>query len=90
VRFTPDGKQVLVSCAESNQLVVYDAASGKEAVRIALEAVPVGVLVTPDGTFAYVANTQADRVSVIDLNRRMVVGSVEAGREPDGMAWAAW
>jgi len=50
--------------------------------------VPVGILIRPDGRFAYVANTNADVVSVIDLHTWTVVGRLRAGREPDGLAWA--
>lgn len=49
--------------------------------------VPVGVLIEPTGRFAFVANTNADLVSVIDLETEEVVRRLTAGREPDGMAW---
>jgi YVTN family beta-propeller protein len=90
VRMTPDGERVLVSCAVSNELVVYDRGSRKESNRVSLEETPIGILVTPDGTRAFVANTQTDKVSVIDLKEMKVVGSIAPGREPDGLAWAAW
>ena len=51
-------------------------------------AVPLGILIPPDGKHAYIANTQADVVAVIDLESLEVVGSIVAGREPDGMAWS--
>lgn len=51
--------------------------------------VPVGVLVHPDGREAYVANTNADAVAVIDLADWSVRGWLKAGREPDGMAFSA-
>lgn len=49
--------------------------------------VPVGVLVSPDGARAYVANTQADIVTVVDLAARRVLRRLKAGPEPDGMCW---
>jgi len=49
--------------------------------------VPVGILVRPDGRFAYVANTNADVVTVIDLETWTIAGRLRAGKEPDGMAW---
>lgn len=48
---------------------------------------PVGILIEPSGRFAFVANTNADIVSVIDLESEKVVRRLTAGREPDGMAW---
>ncbi|RMH24131.1 MAG: YncE family protein [Planctomycetota bacterium] len=50
--------------------------------------VPVGILIRPDGRRAYVANTNADVVSVIDLDTLKVVDRLRAGREPDGLAWS--
>jgi YVTN family beta-propeller protein len=50
--------------------------------------VPVGILVHPDGKLAYVANTNADVISVIDLQTMMLVDRLVAGKEPDGMAFA--
>jgi DNA-binding beta-propeller fold protein YncE len=41
--------------------------------RTVIKNIPVGlkpqaIVVTPDGDFAYVANTRSDNVSVIDIN----------------------
>ena len=49
--------------------------------------VPIGVLVHPGGGTAYVANANADLVTVVDLERRLVTGFLPAGREPDGLGW---
>jgi YVTN family beta-propeller protein len=49
--------------------------------------VPVGILVDPYGTFAYVANTQADVVTVIDLTAWTTVDRIVAGKEPDGLGF---
>lgn len=49
--------------------------------------VPVGILVQPDGAFAYVANTQADVVTVIDLKELAIARRLKVGPEPDGMTW---
>lgn len=57
--------------------------------RFGESPVPVGILVRPDGKIAYVANTNADVVSVIDLESWTIVGRLRAGSEPDGLAWLA-
>ncbi|MCK6449158.1 MAG: beta-propeller fold lactonase family protein [Planctomycetes bacterium] len=49
--------------------------------------VPVGILITPDSTHAYVANTNADAVTVIDLESFEISGRFRTGRQPDGLAW---
>ncbi len=49
---------------------------------------PIGILIEPDGTRAYVANTNADTVTVLDLVEWKIAGRLATGRQPDGMAWA--
>ncbi|HET7745973.1 MAG TPA: cytochrome D1 domain-containing protein [Vicinamibacteria bacterium] len=49
---------------------------------------PVGILVPPGGGVAYVANTNADLVAVVDLETWTVTGTLKAGKEPDGMAYS--
>jgi YVTN family beta-propeller protein len=50
--------------------------------------VPVGLLVAPDSRRAWVASTNADVVSELDLDKLAVVARRRAGREPDGLAGA--
>lgn len=103
VAFTPDGRHALVSCMMSAEVVVFDADARKELRRIpmleevvdtegrlfadARGAAPVGILVEPSGRRAYVANTNADVITILDLEDWRVAGRLRAGREPDGMAW---
>jgi YVTN family beta-propeller protein len=47
-----------------------------------------GIQMQPDGARAYVANTPENSVAVIDLKSLEVVGRIDAGRQPDGLAWA--
>ncbi len=50
---------------------------------------PVGILITPDGLRAYVANTNADVVTVIDLSTWKIINRLKAGREPDGLGYSS-
>ena len=52
-------------------------------------SVPIGIVIHPDGTKAWVAHTNADVVVEIDLESWKIVRLLEAGREPDGMAYSA-
>ena len=51
-------------------------------------SVPIGIVVEPGGARAYVAHANADRITVLDLEAWKPVGSLTAGKEPDGMAWS--
>jgi YVTN family beta-propeller protein len=50
--------------------------------------VPVGLLIAPDGKRAWVASTNADVVSLLDLERYAVTSRLTAGKEPDGLGGA--
>jgi YVTN family beta-propeller protein len=52
-------------------------------------SVPIGIVVDPAGTRAWVAHANADRVAIVDLATWKVVGTLTTGKEPDGMAYSA-
>jgi len=87
LRFTPDGRLVLVSDLDAGELVVIDAAARKEVKRVALGRAPSGILVVPDGSRAYVALTGENALAVVDLKTLEPAGRVPTGAGPDGMAW---
>jgi YVTN family beta-propeller protein len=86
LKFTPDGKLVLVSAGPD--LVVLDAATHKEVKRLTTGHGSGGVLVQPDGARAYESCGPDGYVVVVDLKTLEVVGHIDAGRGPDGLAWA--
>src|SRR5215469_3749432 len=88
VKFTPDGKLVLISDLGTGDLVVLDAAGRKETKRIHLGRGVAGILIVPDGSRAYVAVSPDNQVAVIDLGTLQLTGKIETGKGPDGMAWA--
>lgn len=47
---------------------------------------PVGLLISADGKRAWVASTNADVISEMDLDSMAIVRRLKAGKEPDGMA----
>jgi YVTN family beta-propeller protein len=85
--FTPDGAFVLVSDLDGGALVVVDAPARTEVKRIPLGRSPEGILVAPDGDRAYVAVTGDNFVAVVNLETLQVIGRIETGTGPDGMAW---
>jgi YVTN family beta-propeller protein len=86
LKFTPDGKLVFVSSLAGPDLVVIEAAARKEVKRLPVGRA-AGIQMQPDGARAYVACTPDDYVAVIDLNTLAVVGRIDAGKQPDGLAW---
>jgi YVTN family beta-propeller protein len=88
LKFTPDGKQVLVSDLGTGDLVILDAATRREVKRINLGHGAAGILVSGDGSRAFVAVTPDDCIAVVDLRSLSVTGRIATGKGPDGMGWA--
>jgi len=96
LKFTPDGKYVLISGlggpslggeSSNPNLVVIDVATRKEIKKLSLGGGSAGILIEPGGARAYVAVSAANKVAVIDLKTLKVTGEIQTGRGPDGMAW---
>jgi YVTN family beta-propeller protein len=85
LKFTPDGKLVLIS--PGSALVVLDAATHKEVKRLAGVHGSGGIQMQPDGARAYIACGSDGFVAVIDLKTLEMVGKVDVAG-PDGLAWA--
>jgi YVTN family beta-propeller protein len=87
LKFTPDGTRALVSAGA--EFIVFDVSSQKEVKRLRIgQGGGGGILIQPDGQRAYVAFAQDNIVAVVDLKTLEVVGKIEAGPNPDGLAWA--
>jgi len=87
LKFSPDGRLVLISDLEAGDVLVLEHATRKELKRIKLGKQPAGILIAPDSARAYVAVTGDDNVAVIDLKTLELVDRLKTGVGPDGMAW---
>jgi YVTN family beta-propeller protein len=88
LKFTPDGRLVLISDLEGGELVVLERETKKILKRMPLGQQPAGILVQPDSARAYVAVTGDNYVAVVDLKSLELAARISPGNGPDGMAWA--
>jgi len=88
LKFTPDGKLALVSTLGGPDLAIFDAATRREVKRVKIGSGAAGIEMQPDGARAFVACTPDDYVAIVDLKTLEVSGHIEAGKQPDGLAWA--
>jgi YVTN family beta-propeller protein len=89
LKFTPDGKLVLISSLGDGDLVIYDAVSRKEFKRVKIGHGAAGILMDPDGIRAFIACGPDNYVAVLDLKTLEVTSHIDVGGEPDGLAWAS-
>jgi YVTN family beta-propeller protein len=88
IKFTMDGKLALVSLLGSPDLVILDVATQKVIKRLPIGHGAAGILIDPGGARAYVSCGPDNYVVVIDLKTLAVAGHIDAGGNPDGLAWA--
>jgi DNA-binding beta-propeller fold protein YncE len=88
LKFTPDGRHVFVSTLNGPDLLVLDAATRAELKRVKIGTGAAGIEMQPDGSVAYVACTPDSYVAIVDLKTLAVKGHLNAGKNPDGLAWA--
>ncbi len=88
LKFTSDGKLVLISRLGDGDLIVYDAASRKEFKRVHIGHGAAGILIDTDGARAFIACGPDNYLAILDLKALKVTGHVDVGGEPDGLAWA--
>lgn len=89
LKFTPDGRRVLVSTLAGGGLTVLDAHSREVLTRVPVGHGAAGILIEPNGARAFVACGPDNYIAVVDLQTLKVLGHIDAGGEPDGLAWAA-
>ena len=100
LKFSIDGKYCLTTNASDGTIAVYDQHSKKEIKTIKIRGKtnlmqralyhtprPVGLLMHPNGLYAFVANSNADRIEVIDMKTLTIVSTIGTGRVPDGLTF---
>jgi YVTN family beta-propeller protein len=87
LKFTPDSKLVFISSLSGAGITVLDATTHKEVKRFSVPGA-AGIQMQPDGARVYVACTGGNYVVVIDPKTLQITGQIDAGPQPDGLAWA--
>lgn len=95
IAFTPDYAHVLVTCAESGELQIFDVAKQELAREVSIHgdrseqsSLPIAVVCGPDSRFAYVTCARGEFVAIVDLQRGELVDRIDARKGPDGIAYA--
>jgi DNA-binding beta-propeller fold protein YncE len=96
---TPNGATVVVTDPGAGTVVLIDRHAGTVASTIDVnaaasqagftgEASPQGIVLSPDGRWAFVTAKGIDRVAAIDLASRRVAQFLVTGPGPDGVAFS--
>lgn len=85
MQLTPDGKQLVVACSDSQQADVIDLATRKSVRRVGLGEDPELFDLSPDGRTLYVSNEEDAELGIVDFASGKRAGRVKVGGEPEGV-----
>jgi streptogramin lyase len=88
---TADGRVLVVTYKKSAGVGIWDAVAGKEVATLrTTRTVPHGVVITPDGRYAFVTNEgvggEPGTVEVFDLATKTRAAAVDVGKQAGGIA----
>lgn len=99
LKFTVDGKYVLVTNATAGSITIYDSSLKKQIKTIQLRGKngyiqralyhtprPIGLIMHPNGRYAFVTNSNAYEIEVIDLKTFSIVSTIGTEKGPYALA----
>lgn len=100
VKFSKDGKYCLVANASGGTVSVYNQQTKKKIKTISLHGKktiferllyhtprPVNILMHPNGLYAFIANSNASKIEVVDMKTFKIVSTIGTGIIPDALAF---
>jgi len=87
IKFTKDGKYVLMNELQGTELRVWDVATRTEVKRIEVGAGGEGIFIDPVRPRAYYTVSAGNKLVVIDTNTMTVIKEIHDLQNPDGMDW---
>ncbi|MEK9505467.1 YncE family protein [Gaopeijia maritima] len=89
VFLTPGVEQIIVPDMDNEVVRFFDGADYRELGSLDFSGEgPQGLVLHRDGRHLFLSLSRADRIAVIDIATRAVVGTLPTGRSPDGIAWS--
>lgn len=100
VKFSNDGNYCLVANANDGNISVYDQHAKKQIKKISIPGKkhlverilyhtprPVNIIMHPNGLYAFIANSNASKIEVIDMTTFSIVSTIGTGEIPDAMVF---
>lgn len=100
IKFSVDGNFALVANANDGSISVYDRYSRTQIRTVQIPGKyklmekilyhtprPVNILMHPNGKYAFIANSNASKIEVIDMRSFEIVSTIGTGKIPDALAF---
>lgn len=85
MKFTPDKKYALIVSNDSSDLLIVEVKDRKEIKRIDVGRFPMGILINPEGTTAWIASGDDNIITQIDLDKLKISKTIKTSAGPDTM-----
>ena len=83
---TADWKLAWLTAPADDQLIILNLAKAEIVARIDVPGEPHGLVLSPDGTRAYVVQRKLNQIAIVDTASRRVIKTAEVGDRPDMLA----
>jgi YVTN family beta-propeller protein len=80
IAITPDGRLLVYSLGKGSAVGIADAATGEVVGRVPLEGAIVSLSLSPDGSRAFASAQELDRVYIISVPDRKLIGTIRTPR----------
>lgn len=100
LKFSVDAKFCLITNALEGTITVYDQQTKKKIKKIILRGKktlsdrilyhtprPVNILMHPNGLYAFVSNSNANKIEILDMKTFKIVSTIGTGKVPDALAF---
>ena len=100
LKFSVDGRYCLVTNLKDGSISVFNRLSKKEIKRIPIHGKntvlertlyhtprPVNIIMHPNGLYAFIANSNANKIEIIDMKTFTIVSTIGTGNVPDAMVF---
>jgi YVTN family beta-propeller protein len=98
LKFSVDGRYCLVTNLKDGYISVFNRLSKKEIKKIPIHGKssvlertlyhtprPVNIIMHPNGLYAFIANSNANKIEIIDMKTFTIVSTIGTGNVPDSM-----
>ncbi len=85
---TPDGKKLIGNNAGKGTFSIYSTSDLSLITEIKVGKLPIGLTMSTDGNFAYVANMKSSTLSIININKGFITDEIKTNStSPDGIVF---
>ncbi len=81
-----DWREIWTTAPAEDRLLILDPAKGEVVGTVEIPGDPHGLVLSPDGTRAYMVQRKLNQLAIVDTASRRVIKTAQVGKRPDMLA----